>query len=241
MPRRSRMRRPCRSRSPPCMPGMCCLWAAPATASARPVAWRCGPEPPNELRNFSPASSAWATMRRLKHEPPRMRFLASLFNKPSLKSPLTLAWLTALWLGVLCNWPLWQRMSQLPEMASGRGLLFIAVFMGIVTALLGALLSLLAWRRILKPVLALVLLSAAALAHFMGSYGIVVDPTMVVNIVQTDAREAGDLLSLRLGLSLLLLAGLPIIWLWRRRVDERPCFARLGGNLLGVVLGLVLA
>jgi len=180
-------------------------------------------------------------MRRLKHEPPRMRFLASLFNKPSLKSPLTLAWLTALWLGVLCNWPLWQRMSQLPEMASGRGLLFIAVFMGIVTALLGALLSLLAWRRILKPVLALVLLSAAALAHFMGSYGIVVDPTMVVNIVQTDAREAGDLLSLRLGLSLLLLAGLPIIWLWRRRVDERPFFARLGGNLLGFVLGLVLA
>lgn len=168
-----------------------------------------------------------------------MRFLA--FFKPSLKSPLTLAWLSALWLGILCNWPLWQRMSGLPELANARGTWFILVFIAIISAVLGALLSLLAWRAIIKPLLALVLLSAAALAHFMGSYGIVVDPTMVVNIVQTDAREAGDLLSLRLLISLLLLAGLPILWLWRRPLEERPLLQRAGRNLLGFVLGLAVA
>ena len=168
-----------------------------------------------------------------------MRVPTSL--KPSLNSPLTLAWLTALWLGLLCNWPLWQRLSNLPELDNSRGWVFIGLFIGIVTAVLGALLSLLAWRRLLKPVLALALLSAAALAHFMGSYGIVVDPTMVVNIVQTDVREAADLLSWRLGLSLLMLAGLPMAWLWRQRLNEQAWPRRLGMNLLGFVIGIALA
>ena len=168
-----------------------------------------------------------------------MRFLA-LF-KPSLTGPLTLAWGAALWLGLLCNWPLWQRMINLPDLAGRQGWLFIAVFAGIVTALSGALLSLLAWRALLKPVLTIVLLSAAALAHFMGSYGIVVDPTMVVNIMQTNAREAADLLSLRLAVSLLLLAGLPLLWLWRRRPLQDTTWARrLGLNLLGFVVGITL-
>ena len=166
------------------------------------------------------------------------RLLALL--RPSLQSPLTLAWLGALWLGLLCNWPLWQHLQRLPEMAGSRGLLFVLAFMGMVTGLIGALLSLLAWRRLIKPVLAISLLSAAALAHFIGSYGIVIDPTMVVNIVQTDVREASDLLSLRLLLSLLLLGVLPLLWLWRRPLATHGVGARLGLNLLGFVLGIAL-
>lgn len=165
--------------------------------------------------------------------------LRSIF-RPSLQSPLTLAWLTALWLAALCNWPLWQRMAALPELGNARGLLFIALFVGMVTALFGALLSLLAWRAIVKPVLAVCLLGAAALAHFIGSYGIVVDPTMVINIVQTDVREAGDLLSPRLAASLALLAGVPIAWLWRRRIEPQRWTRRLALNLASFVAGIAL-
>ena len=160
---------------------------------------------------------------------------------PSLKSPLTLSWLTALWLGVLCNWPLWQRMAALPELGNARGWIFIGVFIGLVTCLQGALLSLFAWRTVVKPVLTVVLLCAAAIAYFMGSYGVVMDPTMIVNIVQTDTREAGDLLSLRLLLSLLLLAGLPILWLWRQPLQDTAWPRRLGWNLLGFAVGLALS
>ena len=170
-----------------------------------------------------------------------MRFSASQF-KPSAQGPLTLAWAAALWVGTVCNWPLWQRMAALPDLHDIQGLIFIVVFAGIVTGLSGALLSLLAWRMTIKPVLTVVLLSAAALAYFMGSYGVVIDPTMVVNIVQTDAHEAGDLLNVRLGLSLLVLAGLPLIWLWRQQPLNALRWApRLGLNLLGCVAGLGLA
>ncbi|MDN3923068.1 phosphoethanolamine transferase [Roseateles violae] len=167
-----------------------------------------------------------------------MRLLAPF--KPSLASPLTLAWLAAVWIGVLGNWPLWQRMIALPELDNARGHVFVLVFIGIVIALQGALLSLLAWRRLIKPVLVLMLIATAALAHFIGSYGTVIDPTMVVNIVQTDVREARDLLSLRLALSLLLIALPPIVWLWRRPLADAPFGRRLGFNLLGFLGGILL-
>ena len=167
-----------------------------------------------------------------------MRFSASTFL-PSPRGPLTLAWVAALWIGTVCNWPLWQRMAALPDLQNPQGLIFIAVFAGIVTGLSGALLSLLAWRATIKPVLTLVLISAAALAYFMGSYGAVIDPTMVVNIVQTDSREALDLLNGWLALTLLLLAGLPLLWVWRQKPLAALRWApRLGLNLLGFVLGL---
>ena len=124
-------------------------------------------------------------------------------------SPLALSWLAALWMGVLANWPLWQRMLALPELQGAKGWGFVAVFAGIVITLHAGLLSLLAWPRLFKPVLTLCLLSAAAAAHFMGAYGTVMDPTMMVNVLQTDAKETRDLLSWRLLASLLLLGALP--------------------------------
>ena len=160
---------------------------------------------------------------------------------PSPRGPLTLAWAGALWIGTVCNWPLWQRMAALPDLQNSQGLIFIAVFAGIVTALSGALLSLLAWRVMIKPVLTVVLLSAGALAYFMGSYGVVIDPTMAINILQTDSREATDLLNGWLVLSLLVLAGLPLAWLWRQKPLVPLRWApRLGLNLLGFAAGIAL-
>ncbi len=156
---------------------------------------------------------------------------------------MTLATLTALWLAGFANWPLWRALADLPEMASARGALFIAGFVLAVAALTLALLALFAWRWTIKPVAALLLVAAASSAHFMGSYGIVIDPSMMVNVLQTDLRETRDLLSLRLLASLFVLAGLPLAWLWRARVQARPLLPQLGRNLLaiGVAFALVAA
>lgn len=163
------------------------------------------------------------------------------FLRPRLNSPLGLTWLASLWMGLVCNWPLWQRMLDLPELGDAAGRLFVLVFAGMVVSLTAGLLSLLCWRGLIKPVLALCLLTAAALTHFMSSYGIVVDPTMIVNVLHTDARETRDLLSLRLFATLALLGGLPIWWLWRRPLAHRSLLPSLGLNLLSLLLGLVLA
>ena len=64
--------------------------------------------------------------------------------------------------------------------------------------LLTGLLGLLAWRWTLKPVLTLLLLARAVGAHFMLTYHVVIDTTMLTNVLQTDPGEARDLLSWRL-------------------------------------------
>lgn len=160
--------------------------------------------------------------------------------QPDTSRPLTQAWLAAAWMGLLANWPLWRQLQSLPD-AGGAGTLgFTLAFAGMVTAATGAVLSLLAWPRLVKPLLAVLLLSAGALAHFIGSYGIVFDPTMVTNMLQTDARETRDLLSWRLLASMALLGALPAWWLLRRPAAPAQSAARrLGGNLTGFVLGLL--
>ena len=167
-----------------------------------------------------------------------MTFLKRLLAwfRPDTARPLTQAWLAALWMGLLANWPLWKQLQALP----GIGLGFTLVFAGMVTAATGAVLSLLAWPRLIKGVLAVLLLSAGALAYFIGSYGIVFDPTMVVNMAQTDVRETRDLLSWKLFASLAVLGALPAWWLLRRpKAPAQSAGKRLGGNLASFGLGLV--
>ena len=153
-------------------------------------------------------------------------------------NPLTLALLTSLWIAAVANWPLWRALLALPENATGRGLLFVVGFGAMLAALTFALLTLAAWRRAIKPAAALLLLPAAAGAHFMGTYGVVIDPTMMTNVLQTNATETRDLLSLRLLGSLAVIALLPIAWMWRLRVRRLGFGAQLVRNLGAGLAGI---
>ncbi|MCF8206307.1 MAG: phosphoethanolamine--lipid A transferase [Methylotenera sp.] len=166
---------------------------------------------------------------------PLIKRLLAWFQ-PDTTRPLTQAWLAALWMGLLANWPLWKQLQTLP----GINLGFTLAFAGMVIAATGAVLSLLAWPRLIKGVIVFLLLAAGALAYFIGAYGIVFDPTMVVNMIQTDVRETRDLLSWRLAVSLLLLGALPAWWLLRRPAAPAQSLPRrLGGNLVSFTLGIV--
>lgn len=166
---------------------------------------------------------------------PLIKRLLAWFQ-PDTSRPLTQAWCAALWMGLLTNWPLWKQLQTLP----GIGIGFTLAFAGMVTAATGAVLSLLAWPRLIKGAGVLLLLAGGALAYFIGAYGIVFDPTMVVNMVQTDVRETRDLLSWRLVASLLVLGALPAWWLLRRPSAPAQAWPkRLGGNLVGFGLGLL--
>ncbi len=100
-----------------------------------------------------------------------------------------------LWMGTACNLPLWGEVLRLPGAHTLRGGVFSLAFMVAVSFATAAVLSLFAWGKALKPVLALAVVAAAAGAYFMGTYGIVIDPGMITNVAQTDAREAADLLT----------------------------------------------
>jgi lipid A ethanolaminephosphotransferase len=151
------------------------------------------------------------------------------------------AWLLALgslWMAGPANLPLWQQLTRLTEIHGWRGLgSGIALGMLIFSALT-ALLSLLAWRWTLKPVLILCLIAAAAGTYFMMTYGVVIDSTMMVNVLQTDPREARDLLSWRLLATLAVLGLLPAIWIWRLPVRRMGLGRQTLGNAATFALSL---
>jgi lipid A ethanolaminephosphotransferase len=167
-----------------------------------------------------------------------MRSRVETSLQPPAWRPGRLVLLLSLWLALAGNLPLWRALSVLPETAGWRGLLFSLGFAVWITAALMALLSLLAWPRLVKPLAAVLLLTAAASTYFMLQYSVVIDATMLANVFNTDAREVRDLLSWQLLLCLVLLAALPLWWLLRRRIVGRPLGAQAWRNGLASVVSL---
>lgn len=159
---------------------------------------------------------------------------------PISLNPTSIALVTAAWIGAFSNWPLWQALARLPEMSSARGTLFIAGFMLAVMALTFALLAVFATRFTIKPMAAFFVLAAAFGAHFMGAYGVVIDPTMMTNVLQTNVREARDLLSGRMLLMVMLLAGPPLWWLWWVRIKPVAGWRQLARNGVAVFVSFAL-
>ena len=155
--------------------------------------------------------------------------------------------LVSVWLATACNVPLWREVALLPGQGSLRGWGFALAFALIVAAGNAALLSLLAWRWTLKPAVLLLVLMAALGAYFMLAYGIAIDASMLVNVIQTDVKEAGDLLNWRMLATVLALALPPVLWLYRRPVRRLTALRHaahngllLAGSLAIIVVSLLL-
>lgn len=161
-------------------------------------------------------------------------------QQPKGWNPLSLAWLGSAWIATVLNWPLWVTLNRLPEMTTAPGRLFMLALCGMVMALTALVLTLTAWHRSIKPVLALFLLAGAAGAYFMGTYNVVIDSTMIVNVLHTDLRETRDLLGLGLFASIFVLAVLPLVWLMRVRLRRMGSWRQLTRNLLGALGAVVL-
>jgi lipid A ethanolaminephosphotransferase len=172
-----------------------------------------------------------------------MPFSKSQFEESNSRSgmnPATLLILISLWIAVAGNGALWQELHKLGRLQSAADI-WVAICTGLLMwGALVALGALLAWRRSIKPVLIFLLIAAALGMHFMMSYGVVIDDTMMINVFQTDPRETRDLLNTRLFITLLLVAGLPIIWLLRQPVQQAGWRKQLLRNALILIAGCAL-
>lgn len=115
----------------------------------------------------------------------------------------------------------WAIVFASPGLAGVHGAKVIVAVAAALFALTLLMLLPLSLRWTLRPGLAVVLLLSAAAAFFIGDYGAVIDRHALASVYATDAREAGEWLSLRM---LLFIAGfgvLPAVLLWWVRIDWR--------------------
>lgn len=160
-----------------------------------------------------------------------MQSRAFPFFFPLPQRPISLAlltWLVAIWMAVTNNIPLWQKLWALRGGFSASNAVFLLVGIVLVTLFLNALLSLLLYPRLVKPVLIPLLLMSAVVAYFVGHYGVMVDSSMIQNTLETDLRETRDLLTPTLLVYVLLLGVLPSFLVYRQQVKP----ASLGPVLL---------
>jgi lipid A ethanolaminephosphotransferase len=120
-----------------------------------------------------------------------------------------------------------------PVDASAWG--FGAAIFVLALALHTLLLLLVANRWTVKPLLAALMLASASASYYMGAYGVVLDPSMLRNVVRTDLAEARELLGPEWLLHMALYALLPLLLLARVRVVGRP-WLRAGGVRLAALL-----
>ncbi|MBA3595303.1 MAG: phosphoethanolamine--lipid A transferase [Polaromonas sp.] len=165
---------------------------------------------------------------------PRQRVVQRFGN------PFWLVFAASLWMASVANLPLWRALTQVLT-AGPNAWAFEGGMLLIIAASLAGLLSLLAWRWTLKPALIALLLVAACGAYFMMTYHVVIDASMMVNALQTDAREVRDLLSGKLLAFLLVLGVAPSIVIWRWPVAYGHWMRRLWQNLALALAAVLVA
>ncbi|MEY4862787.1 MAG: hypothetical protein RLZ51_882 [Pseudomonadota bacterium] len=183
---------------------------------------------------------------RLKHE--GLRRLGVQLRLPEVSPSVLILAVSLLWL-VLFNLPV-LRQSLDAGGASGWsqdvGLVLALGLLVVVTHVL--LLALLGLSVLLRPLLGLMTLAAAAATHFSASYGVVLDPGMMRNVLATHPAEARELVTLSLASDLTLKGMVPALLVlywplrsqgWRRGLTQR--LVLIAGALLTGLLVLWLA
>lgn len=110
-----------------------------------------------------------------------------------------------------------------------------------VACVYGMTLTLARLFNFFKPVAIVLMLIAAPSAYFMQQYGVLIDPDMLINALETDPEEASDQLSTGLLLFTLLMGLLPAGLLARIQISKAGALTRLKQGGVAALCFLVLA
>lgn len=158
-----------------------------------------------------------------------------------LLSPVWAVAASAVWMAAAGNLPLWRKLALLGMLQTASGAMFALAMFAIIAGALAAVLGLFGWRGTLKPAAIALFMVTAFASHFMLAYGVVVDPGMVTNTLQTDVHEAAALLTWKLAAVVAVLAVLPGWLLWRQPLAHGTLRRQLGLGLVTVLTGLAVA
>lgn len=167
-----------------------------------------------------------------------LRLIPKRLQRLPAVNPLWLVLGAGFWLAGLPNTALWQALTSPPIRQAG-GWAVAAVLFVVIVATCVVLVAPLAYSRWVRPVLALLLVLASLMCHFMTAYGVVIDPLMVDNALQTDWRESMDLVGWRMLWVVGVLGVLPAWLLWKIPLRKVGLARQTLANALAAIVALV--
>lgn len=174
----------------------------------------------------------------------RLAALITFLNKRPVVRTEFLTMFISLAFTLLCNGAFWNALlAGRDPLSTGTWLLLLCTGL-LITGLQWLLLLLVANRWSAKPLLILLVVMTSAAVYFMQNHEVYLDKSMLRNLVETDMREASELLDWEM-LPYLLVAAVSAWWLaqvriartgWKQAIATRS--ACLAGALAMIALGL---
>lgn len=146
--------------------------------------------------------------------------------------------LVSLFLVAFDNLSFWNKLFSIIGNSSSLNAGFVISNFIFLLALFNLVLSLFAFRYVLKPVLITVLFCAAAVNYFTHSYGVIVNSSMIRNVFETNPREAGELMTLDLFYYMFLLGLVPSVLVYLVKVDYKPLFKEASLRILVLLVSV---
>ena len=154
------------------------------------------------------------------------------------RRPELLTFAVAVYVAVILNRPFWHKFIGLADPSRFGDWPFVAsaaVAIVIVTYLMLLAVSL---KPLLRAIVLVLLPVTAVASYFMSEYGVVFDVHMVRNVLETDAGEAGDLITPSFVAYVVLLGIVPAILFWIVPWTEQPFGREALGKLKAATLSL---
>ncbi|WP_353177400.1 phosphoethanolamine--lipid A transferase [Salinisphaera sp. T5B8] len=167
----------------------------------------------------------------------RLRAAVRALQRPtSGVAGLTLV--VALFISLFLNTVFWKAVIAEADIGVARNLGFGLALAAAMVGFFVLLISLFGVRYVFKPAIVALLLIGSVASYFMSTYGVVIDDTMIHNMLETDRGEASGLFSFSLVWHLLLTGVLPALVVCVWRVRYRPFWREAGLRMLTVALAV---
>ena len=127
-----------------------------------------------------------------------------------------------------------------PLNAANFGFVISTAF--VITFFMMLLFTLLSSKYTLKPILIIVLVISSLTSYFMNTYHVVIDATMIRNMMQTDMHESLDLLTIKQVLYFVFFGLLPSLLIYKIKFEERTLKTEIISKikLIGLALLIIL-
>jgi len=155
----------------------------------------------------------------------------------------TLVLIVVAWMMATLNGAWWSAVGAGRDWSRPANWLFVFACFVMLTSLHFAVIAAVSHRWIVRPLLTLLVVLSAAAAYFMHTFNVILDPTMIENVLRTDKNEAGDMMNAALFGWVLAWSALPVAFIWMvhlRRVPVLRAVLLRAGTVLGaLVLGVL--
>jgi lipid A ethanolaminephosphotransferase len=152
----------------------------------------------------------------------------------------TLVLLVVAWMLATLNGGWWSAVGAGRDWSSPANWLFVLACFVALTLLHFAVIVAVSNRWIVRPLLTLLVVLAAVTSYFVHTFNVILDPTMIENVLRTDRNEAADLLNFQLFAWVIAWSVLPVTFIWLVRLRPVPLLRAFLIRLATVAGALVL-